>query len=348
MPVKPAVSILLCLYLSLHASNAWSSDACSTRAIVTAADVMVSDGSTFKTESFFHSKDSAAIKHLYEQERMIVVEGPMGWTSTGGVSNRGEDFHKDFALGHQIHAFLLHFEEIVTNARRSEQIQFHGNVYPAVSGDRPYGGRAHLIQGDDGKRPIGLLFETAEAAPISMTFLDWRELDGDMLPFHVRIDDGERVFDYHYTSIDLSPKSPLWFFEAAGSPDIDEVQIYRVHRKLLAAHCLGNAALIAELSAPGLTLASRGDLVRTSNDAMRERFTSLFEQLDYTGYQDIATPIIESSPNSDLGWIWVNVRAVGSEVSTSQSFDNQWAWVMLLKKIDGKWLHVGNASNIAE
>ena len=347
--MKSTARSLLLLLLTLHTANAWSTDACSTRAIVTAADVVVSDGSDFKTESYFHSGDSAAIKHINDHERVTVVEGPLGWIRTDRATNPGTDFHKGFALGHQVHAFLLHFEDIVSNVRGSEQVQFHDIVHRAISGDLPYGGgTAHLIGGADEERPAGLLFETADAAPISMTFLDWKELDGTMLPFHVRIDDGERVFDYHYTNIELKPKSPLWFFEAAGSPDLDEVQIYRVHRKLLAAHCLGDAKLMAALSASEITLASRGEIVQASNDAMQERFTSLFERLDYTEYHDIAQPIIETSPNSDLGWAWVNVRAVGSEKPSGEPFAAQWAWVMLLKKIDGEWLHVGNASNIAE
>jgi hypothetical protein len=345
--MKPASNLLFCVWLLAHASVGWSTDACSNRAIVTAADVTVSDGSTFRTETFFQSRDSAATKHRYDDERIVAVEGPLGWMQSGSGASLGTSFHKNFALGHQFIAFLLHFEEIVSNTRHTDEIQFRGNFHQATSGDFPYGGVAHLINRGDQGQPIGLLFEFPDTAAISVTFLDWRKIDDVMLPFRVEVDDGERTFNYHFTNIDITEKSPLWFFEAITAPDLDELQIYRLHRKLLVAHCLGDAGLMSDLSASTITLASRGELLQVSNDAMRRQFAALFEEMDYTEYHDLALPIIETSPGSNHGWIWANVRALGSGRMNADFFDDRWAWVMLVEKVDGRWLHVGNASNIA-
>jgi hypothetical protein len=336
--------IYLVLLLATHAQIAWSSDACSTRAIHTFADVAVSDGSTFSTESFFHSKNSAAIRHIRDEEQIIAVEGPSSWIRRGDSEEAGTEFHKDFALGHQFHAYLLHFDQIVTNIRQTSEIQFRGGTYRASSGDKPGSGIAHMIAGEDPDRPLGLLFDNEDNS-IAFSFFDWRELDDQSIPFHVQIDDGERIFDYRYSSIDLAPKSPLWFMDALPAPEIDGVQVYRLHRKLLAAHCLGDANMMADLSAPSVIVASRGELLETSPEATRERFTSVFQQVDYTEYHDLAVPIVEVSSSGDIGWIGVNVRAVGEVIESGDSFDDQWAWVMMVKKIDDIWLHAGNASN---
>lgn len=56
--------------------------------------------------------------------------------------------------------------------------------------------------------------------------------------------------------------------------------------------------------------------------------------------------VIEVS--GDVGWIAVNTRAVGTERSSGRSFDDQWAWIMTVRKIDGRWLHTANASNRQE
>ena len=125
------------------------------------------------------------------------------------------------------------------------------------------------------------------------------------------------------------------------------MQVYRLHRKLLAAHCLGDADLIAELSAAENLIAGRGNLLWSSNSATRDRFISLFQSVDYTEYHDIAMPVVEISQAADIGWIGVNVRAIGSDKSTGTAFDDQWAWIMLVKKIDNVWIHAGNASNHA-
>lgn len=340
--------IFICVLLAMYPNIAWPSDACSKRAVTAAADVIVSDGSSFKIESYFHSKDAAAIRHIRNPERMIVVEGPQSWVRQGDRSDPGTDFHKLFALGHQFHAFVLHLEELVTNVQRRDDILFDNETHRAVSGDYPYGGVVHLIQGDEETRPVGLLFEFPEDTVISVKFADWRDIDNVTLPFHLRIDDGERIFVYRYSDIDVTPRSPLWFFDTVSAPPIDNVQVYRLHRKLLAAHCLGDADMIAELSAPQVLTASRGELRQISNDAMRERFTSLFQTVNYAEYHDIEMPIIDLSTDSELGWIGVNVRANGSEIKTGASFTNQWAWIMLAKKIDDVWVHAGNASNRAE
>ncbi len=143
--------------------------------------------------------------------------------------------------------------------------------------------------------------------------------------------------------MDVAPASPLWFFEATGAPDLDAVQVYRLHRTLLAAHCLGDADLIANLSAPEVIVAGRGELYRESSESMRAQFTALFERLDYREYHDIVLPELKLS--GDLGWIGVNVRAVGEDKEGGAPFDDQWAWIMVVEKRDGAWLHAGNASN---
>ncbi len=338
---------VFCILLVAPIQVAWSSDACSTRAILASADVSVSDGSTFKVETFFHSEKAAAIRHIRDDEQLIAVEGPLSWIRSGNSVGLGTDFHKLFALGHQFHAFLLHFEDVASNTRRAEAIDFLGDVRSGVTGDYPYGGVVSLIEGDDDTRPAGLLFEFPETPPISVVFADWRGIDSSAIPYRVQIDDSERVFDYRYLSVELAPKSPLWFFEEVEAPAIDPVQVYRLHRKFLAAHCLGDADLMAALTAPEIVTANRGRLQQIQNKIMRERFTDVFQRLDYAEYHDIATPIIDLSKASDIGWVAANVRAIGTENKSGAAFDDQWAWVMMVRKIDDVWVHAGNASSYA-
>nr|NIQ10982.1 hypothetical protein [Gammaproteobacteria bacterium] len=137
------------LFFTIHASVATASDACSSRAIVTSADVTVSDGSTFRTQSFFHSRDAAAIRHIRDSDQFVAVEGPLSWVRVDSRSQLGTGFHKLFALGHQYHAFLLHFGELSDNLRETERLTFGGDVHRAQSGDFPYGGTVHLVEGSE-------------------------------------------------------------------------------------------------------------------------------------------------------------------------------------------------------
>jgi hypothetical protein len=341
-------SITLLLLSVFHPNVSWSSDACSTLAITAAADVTVSDGSSFQIETNFQSRDVLAIRHIRDPQQLIVVEGPHSWTQLGDTAAIGTDFHKLFALGHQFHAFLLRFEELVSGDPRRENILFDGESRQAMGGDYPYGGKVYLVQGADTKRPMGLLFEFPGDTVISVKFDEWRDVGEVSFPFRLQIDDGQRVFDYHYSDINITAMSPLWFFDAVPSPRLDVVQVYRLHRKLLAAHCLGDADMIANLSAPEIMSASRGKLEQTTNEAMREQFTALFQSLDYTAYHDLVAPVIELAEDATLGWIGVNVEARGTAIETGGPFSSQWAWIMMVRKIDDVWLHAGNASNRAD
>ena len=187
--------LALTLTLALQAQPALASDACSNRAIVTGADVTVSDGSGFRTESFYRSKDSAAIRHLDDRDRIVAVEGPIGWASDGERAESGSDFYKLFALGHQYHALLMEFDIIAANVGEGSKVEFDGEMREATSGDYPYGGTVHLVRGEDESRPAGLRFDFPEDTVIIASFLDWREQNDRVLPYHIRIDDGERTFD---------------------------------------------------------------------------------------------------------------------------------------------------------
>lgn len=338
-------SVVTCMNLVMVTQAAWSSDACSEQAILTSADVSVSDGTSFRTRSYFQSGEINAIRHIRDTDQVIAVEGPQAWVRVGDKSERGAEFHKMFSLGHQFHAFLLNFEEIGSNIRHEQEINFAGGVRRATSADLPYGGAVHMVAGEQAAHPVGFLLEVPDSSPISVSFRDWRNIGERELPFLVKLDDGERVFDYRFTEIDLASRSPLWFFEELEAPPIDQVQIFRLHRKMLAAHCLGDAELMADLSAAQIVVAGRGELTQVSNADILGRFTSVFERLEYTNYHDMVTPLIEVSDASDLGWIAANVRAIGADRETGDSFDDQWAWVMMVKKVSGEWLHFGNASN---
>ena len=332
--------------IALALQPAIASDACSTRAITSTAHVSVSDGSEFRTESYYQSKDSAAIRHLDHRDRTVAVEGPVAWAREGERSQVGSEFYKLFALGHQYHALLLEFDTIVGDVREGSRVDFGGEIREAISGDYPYGGRVHLVQGEDASHPAGLRFDFSEDSVVTASFMEWREQDNNLLPFHIRIDDGERTFDYRYTSIAVSSESELWFFDAVPAPSLDELQIYRLHRELLAAHCMGDAEMMAALSAPIVYSVNRGRMEQATNAELKARFTSLFEALDYLEYRDLTEPVIEVS--GDVGWIAVNTRAIGADKNSGRTFDDQWAWIMTTRKIDGRWTHTANASNRLE
>jgi hypothetical protein len=270
-----AIAALSLLLAATVEQPAWSSDACSTRAVTTQAAVTASDGRTYTASTHFLAGDTAAVAMIDEDRRIVAVEGPLGWASAAGRAAASEEQYKAFALGHQYHAMLLYFDDIALGPQPAEAILFDGKPRAGVSGEYPYGGKVHLVHGDITGRAAGLILELPGAEPIVAAFSDWRETGGKALPYRIDIDDGQRLFEYRYSAIELGPADIGWFNKAVTAPPIDAVRLHRLHRDLLVAHCRGDARRMAELSTPELTVASRGELSTVSSTAMQARFEGL-------------------------------------------------------------------------
>jgi hypothetical protein len=239
--MKWITRLCLCLVFGLCVHPGWASDACSNRAIVAFADVDVSDGSSFRIESYFQSARSAAIKHFQEDTQVIAVEGPLAWISRGDQSQVGGDPLAGFALGHQFHAMLLYFDEIATDITDVTDISFNGKVSEGMGGSFLYGGKIYMVKAAGNQHPDGMVMLLPEQASMEISFSEWTTQEETPLPLRVLINDGKLMFDYRYTRIDLTERPPNWFPDTITAPDIDEVQSYRLQQSLLAARCEGNA-----------------------------------------------------------------------------------------------------------
>lgn len=324
-------------------------DACSTTAVYAYADVTVSDGKTYGVESFYRSKDRAASKFIRtDGDSLHVVEGPYTWVKAGDkvelASDFQADFQRDYALGHQFHALLLHFRDVMSDIQPASGIDFAGGKGSGLRGARDTGGFTYLIEGREPDQPAGLRFDVGDLK-IDIIASDWREVDGTAIPFALLIDDGSRTFDYQYKTIEITDRAPTWFYDSVAAPDLDAVQLIRLHKKSLAAHCIGDAGMLASLAAPAPVIVSGGGMFETSPEEMENIFSNTFKRRSYSNYIDTQQPQIEVSAAGDIGWASVQVNAKGVTEATGQPFDEQWAWVMLARKIDGEWRMTGNASN---
>ncbi len=325
---------------------ATADDACSTTALYAFADVTASDGKKYSVESFYRSKDRVATKFIRADGGSLhVVEGPFTWVQADEEAKLAGSFQRDFALGHQFHALLIHFRDIMTDIEPAQNIEFAGEKVSALKGTRSTGGAAYLIDGKSPDRPAGMRFDVADLK-IDIIASDWRVVGGRHIPFALLINDGTRTFDYQYRTVDFADKPLNWFYENAPSLGLDEIGVLRLHRQMLVAHCLGDAAMMAQLTAPAATVVSGRGVFDINPQSMVETFTGTFARRKYASYTDLQHPRIEVSAAGDIGWASVQVNATGKLTPSGDSFDETWGWVMMAKKIGGRWLMAGNASNI--
>ena len=290
-------------------ATAAADDACTTAGIRAAADVTVSDGLRYRVETWFRTPREAAIRFHRDPESTIAVEGGLAWSSNESGARLAPDSARAFVLGHQYHAFIRDFAGMVENPEPVEAVAFAGMRLSGTSGKLPLGETVYLLQATDGERPAGLRLDIPGREPIEAEFLDWRRREEQELPFRILIDDGEREFEYRYTSLDLKEDSPLWFHRAVPAPEIDAIEVQRLHRRLLVAHCLGDADMMAENTSDGALMVERGSVTATTSNDIRARFASVFERLDYTAYLDLQAPRVTVAESRDMAWLVASVRA---------------------------------------
>lgn len=320
-------------------------DACSPDAIHTLADVSVSDGLTYQVEGLFKSRHRAAARFIREEGSLHVVEGPNTWVQTANGEELAGDFQRDYALGHQFHAFFLRFNDVVDSVKNVSDIEFAGGKHDGLVGTRDTGGLVYLINGSSPERPAGLRYDVGDLK-IEIAADDWRTIDGTDVPFALSIDDGERIFEYRYQLVDFSDRPLSWFYDEIPVPDLDAVGIERLHRKILIAHCNGDPAAMASLTAPGAVIVNNGSVFTSGPEQTGQVFENTFARRNYSAYVDTRLPEVAVAASGEIGWAAVQVNAQGKTQADGQTFDEHWAWVMMARKIDGHWMMAGNASNI--
>lgn len=330
-------------------NTALASNACAVPAIDTYAAVTTSYGAEYGVQTTYRTRNDLVTQFVRDTTTTFAVEGAETWVQGDTGAQTGGNRERGFAIGHQYHALLLHFDDIIENVRTETEIDFNGEIRSGRTGDYPTGGTISLIDGAHKNQPAGMLMLLPEEKPITNTFSDWQEIaSGETtLPHQIIINHDENIFTYIYSKISIGSMDAIDMQARYVSPEIDGVKIHRLHRVLMAAHCRGDFDMMADLSSPKTTIANRGEVTEVSQEETREMFESIFEQIQYSTYRDIETPVIRVADSGDIGWAIVNVHTDGQEKASGTPFSYQWAWVMLAEKRDGEWVYSGNASNVA-
>ena len=333
----------------MQTMTATANNACSAPTLSTFANVTVSDGDQYQVRTIFRSKKETSAEFITDDSTTtIAVEGPYVWVRKAGEESLAGDAENSFAVGHQFLAGILYFDQFVIDIKPDDNIIFQGTKHKGRSGSFPRGGTISQVFGNENERPLGLIVQFPNDNEMAITYDDWHLIsDGIWLPRIVVIDDEGIIFTYNFASIELEELGTLDFQAIIDAPALDEINLYRLHRALLNAHCLGDAKMMAKLSTPTTIIANRGEVIEATQDYTLAQFKSLFDELNYTSYHDLKDPQITVAQSGDLGWAVVNVRAEGEAIESDASFSTTWAWAMLARKINGVWLHAGNASNSA-
>jgi hypothetical protein len=145
----------------------------------------------------------------------------------------------------------------------------------------------------------------------------------------------------------IAPSHPPAHADASSA----QAELLAIHQADRRAHFHRDVdALVAALPPDFRHISVRDGKVETqSPDDLRRQFTNYFQGAEFSAWDDLEPPIIQVSPDGQMGWMVVRVRiAYSKRDSAGKKTQEQSviAWMSVYEKREGKWLHMANASTV--
>lgn len=173
--------------------------------IATYADVRVDDGREYVIETYYAGVNDAVVRQTRPNGE-INTTAIAAEDAASDAAEAALEMQNTIVLGHQFHAVLLHFDNIVISAHDGETT-FAGETRRMREGYWPYGeGTARIVYAASGDRAEALVFNFAGVPEITVGLEAWRE----DLPYRLIINDGANTFAYTFTAIERNAARPDW------------------------------------------------------------------------------------------------------------------------------------------
>lgn len=116
------------------------------------------------------------------------------------------------------------------------------------------------------------------------------------------------------------------------------------------AHLEGNADLMAPGMADEVAVVSNGNVSQNSKEKMITFFRGYFARVKYLEWSDAALPVIRISPDGQMGWLAVKVRARYLERSKPELGEKAFksSWISTYQRVGCKWKMTGNSSAVVD
>lgn len=315
--------------------------------ITTKADVKVSDGLTYQTETLFHDHQRAIFKRLYQDKTITQgVEGKYYWSFDSATETELPPFIAAVIVGHQFHAQMLAFDNIYQTDLKPQQGTFETKTSLFITGKAP--GRSIEFHYNSSGKPLGFMLTPDGQPAMLFAFRAFKKVAGVILPHHIYIDDGKRQFDYHFSQIRFN-QGDLASYRAPDNVINDEQRLLRLHRNVMDDHFFERTDNLAKVAGENITIVSSGSVYNMDKQANQKGLKRIMNSRKHYRYDDLIRPQVTLSKDGTLGWVIVQVQAQGirldenSKPTVPLNFIS--AWIELYQKHQGAWKMVGNVSN---
>jgi hypothetical protein len=125
-------------------------------------------------------------------------------------------------------------------------------------------------------------------------------------------------------------------------------ELRAAHEVQRRAHLEGNVALMAPGMADQMVLVSNGNLSVNPKEKMISFFKGYFGRVKYLEWSDAAPLVIKVSPDGQMGWTGVKVRARYVERAKPEAGEKAFtsSWIATYQRVGCEWKMTGNASAV--
>ena len=310
------------------------------------AEVVVSDGLTYQTNTVFHDPQRAIFQRIYKDRSVTQgVEGKYVWSYDGVEEKEVSQFIENVILGHQFHAQILFFDKLHPSYETPQVTSFNGQeCFVITSKNERSDFKFYFKQAG---YPLGMEIVRKEEDNILFTFEDWRSVSGIDLPFSIIIDDGSRTFQYKFKHVKFNSGS-ITEFRAPVAVLTDEQKLLRCHRVIMDGHFFGLTAAMKTQQSDTMTILGEGEIYIVPGNQPEAMIDRIMATRDYTVYDDLIRPKIEISEDGTLAWVIAKIYAEGirndENGNPTGPLKFTCSWIELYEKVDGKWKMKGNVS----
>ena len=143
---------------------------------------------------------------------------------------------------------------------------------------------------------------------------------------------------------------PMLLLAALPCPAGDDAAagLRAAHEAARRAHLEGNAELMAPTMADQMVMVSNGEVSVNPKAKTIDFFKGYFARVKYLEWSDAEPPLVTVSPDGQLGWMAVKVRARYLDRSKPEAGEKAFrsSWIATYQRVGCAWQMTGNASAV--
>ncbi|MFZ0546599.1 MAG: hypothetical protein WAM60_14225 [Candidatus Promineifilaceae bacterium] len=129
----------------------------------------------------------------------------------------------------------------------------------------------------------------------------------------------------------------------------DQEQLLALHQLTIEAHLQNDVEIMLKDEEDDYVVGNRGVVTRPTKVERRQQFEPYFAGTTFEIYRDEIPPIVKVSEDGTLGWVIAQVYVRGEQDAgegEKAPLEFGSSWIELYEKRNGRWIRMGNVSNI--